>query len=245
MAIRSGKRDVHRRALMFFIISSAGGIILACCGLSLWLILAGVVAGGISAFLHVMILTPKWRNWAYAGVADIHQFQRCAELESLLPPNTVFEEVGLMNAALRQELTLLQERFHDDLPFLDDAEVLQSVHIYEAGLFVHDPSRPFLNISREGITVRQLGFFPWSDISNEHIGVKSTTRGRFRQSYSGTTCFCFAAPGILFEHKLSRLLVGIAELDQILHIQRGRYENDRAGKPVIVPLNSAKPATDL
>lgn len=240
-AIRAGRRDIQRNSRLILTVAGCAGLLLSCFGLSLWTIPICVFCGMVVDVVYSRQIVPKWRIWAYAGVADIHQFQRCAELENLLPRNSVLKNVGRMDADQKARLALLQQRFHEELPFIDDAEVTQAVHIYEGGWLPGDPSRPFINISREGITLRQHGFFPWSAISNEHIGFKSYSRGLFARSSSGAACFCFTGAGILIEIRMSRLAIGLAELDQILYIQRGRYENDRAGLPMTIPLKPQQP----
>ncbi len=245
-AIAAGKQDIQRRAAYIAVGLSAAGIIAACCGLSLWFCAAGIVAGLAGAGYHIANTTPRWRIWAYTGVADIHQFQRCAELADLLPKQSPYKSVGITGPTQDEQLAALQQRFDEDPPFIDDPEVLQISHLYERSMLPRSADRPLITITREGISTRDLGFIPWSDIWNEHIGIKSFSAGYPvlplpLLNRDGGAFLCFSCSRLMFEMPVTRLAIGPAALEQILYIHRGRYESDVAGGERIVPLLPSRP----
>jgi hypothetical protein len=240
-AIRAGKRSISYPSRTILITGAVLGIALPVCGLSIWLFPACAVAGVIAAFLYTIWITPQWRIWAYAGVRDIHQLQRCAELELLLPKQSPMLVTGIMNSEQRATLARLQQRFEEDTPFIDDPDVDQVSRIYGSLLSFADKDKPQITISREGIETAQHGFYAWKDIWNEHVGTKSfvsysSYHRMGRGGRSTADYFCFICPDLQVEIPMSSLDVTSGVLDHMLYIHRGRYEQMQAGQPLVIPL---------
>jgi hypothetical protein len=240
-AIRAGKRSISYPSRAILITATVLGIALPLCGLSIWLFPACVVVGIIAAFLHTIWMTPQWRIWAYAGVRDIHQFQRCAELELLLPKQSPMLMTGIMTSEQRATLARLQHRFEEDTPFIDDPDVDQVSRIYGALLSFADRDKPQITISSEGIETAQHGFYAWKDIRNEHVGTKSfVSRYSYRRMGRGSSStadyFCFICPDLQVEIPVASLDATLGELDHMLYIHRGRYEQILAGHTPTIPL---------
>lgn len=243
-AIQAGKRSITYPSRTILIAGSVMGILLPICGFSIWLLPVCLVAGMIAAFLYTIWMTPQWRIWAYAGVRDIHQFQRCAELELLLPKQSPMLMTGIMNFEQRTMLTRLQQRFAEDTPFIDDPDVDQVSRIYGSLLSFTDKDKPLITISRDGIETAQHGFYAWKDIWNEHVGTKSfISRYSYRRMGRGASStadyFCFICPDLQVEIPVASLGASSGELDHMLYIHRGRYHQMMAGMAPTIPLKQA------
>jgi hypothetical protein len=239
-AIRAGKKDITYPSRAIITICSIAGIALPFCGFSFWLLPLCFMAGIIGSFLYTVWMTPRWRIWAYAGVSDIHQLQRCAELELLLPKQSPLLMTGMMTMEQRATLLRLQKRFEEDTPFIDDPDVDQVSQIYGSLMSFMDSGKPVLTISRKGIDTCQHGFYSWNDIWNEHVGTKSFVSYTYRRlgpgARSGADYFCFICPDLQVEIPVSSLNATSGELDHMLYIHRGRYNQDQTGAPPTVPL---------
>ena len=242
-AISAGKRDITYAVRFILILSVVIAIILPAAGLSIWLLPVCIVFGMVSAFVYTIWMTPRWRIWAYSGVSDIHQFQRCAELDLLLPKQSPFMMTGIMSMEQRGTLIRLQQRFEDDTPFIDDPDVHQVSSIY-GSLLSFDRNTPLIILTRDGIDTHAYGFYPWKDIWNEHVGTKAfAARGAYGYGMRGATSskdyFCFICPALQVEIPMSSLDTTAGELDHMLYIHRGRYTQMMAGMPVAVPISGS------
>jgi len=240
-ALKAGKKDITQGARWFMVSGPFVGIAMAFCGLSYWFILVCIVSGIVCSFVYTIWITPKWRIWAYSGVADIHQFQHCAEMEQLLPLQSPMLMTGIMSFEQRQTLARLQQRFEEDSPFIDDPDVAQVTMIYPSALSILSDSKPLCTISRKGIETRDYGNYDWANIWDEHVGTKQfTSRGNLfnmgLQSSSSDAYFCFTCPDLQVEVPMASLNVDSGELEQILYIHRGRFDLDHAGQAVTVPI---------
>ena len=214
---------------MILIAGPVIGMIL--CWVSAWFILIGLVAGILGSSIYALWITPKWRIWAYSGVEDIHQFQRSAELESLLPKNSFGLPYGIMNNYQLETLQRLMERFEAPTRFVDDPSVPEISNIYPGGLvFASDQDIPQLTITYFGITTPAHGFYGWQDMRDAKVAVKSGHRHLNRVPMATDrveiiflTFFC---PDGFIEIPLAGLNTSIAQLDLLLYVHRGRYEQD-------------------
>ena len=227
-ALAAGKKDISNPARAILIAASLTGILIPAFGFSLWLLPICVLAGMLCSFIYTWLVMPKWRIWAYAGVYDIHQFQRAAELDRLLPRQSSWKKVGIMSRAQRATLSRLQQRFDEDPPFMDDPDVGSVSNVYEREILLYCEHKvPMISISDKGIETRQYGFYPWSDISHEAVATKSLVRSSRRlggERSAGTReAFFFVCPDGHIEIPLSELDITASELDRMLCIHRGRY----------------------
>src|SRR5262249_55282104 len=93
---------------------------------SLWMFPICLGGGIAASIVYTMWWPSKWWIGVYWGVADIHQFQRSAELKKMLPIQSPYKPVGIMSIRQREQLAQLQARFGEDEAFIDDASVQQT-----------------------------------------------------------------------------------------------------------------------
>ena len=164
-------------------------------------------------------------------MADIHHFQRSAELEKMLPVHSLYSRVGFMNSRQRELLAQLQARFNKDEPFIDDPAVEQTSIIYAPSTFgLQSHRKVMLVIDDSGIKVEDQ-FYSWQDIWDERIATTtySTDGGPFGTDFPAGSAesFCFNVSGGKVDISLGLLDVSTAALDIIVNNHRGRYELKR------------------
>ena len=212
---------------------------------SAWPIPIGLIGGPVLSFVYTLLRAPAWRLWAYSGVADIHQFQRSAEIARLLPRQSPMEGYGIMSRQQKQTLARLQERFQQNEAFIDDAHIpAESVLHLLAGAYFFDGPPANITLSNTGINLDGVGFFAWDSIRDERVVDKATTTRRNDSSYyryrGGDTYsepyFTFYTTDSYMAIPLSSYNMSPAQLDILLYMYRGRYETEKqkaAGTPII------------
>ncbi len=231
-ALKAAKNTISLPARAITICASIFGIVLPCCGYTLWLLPISLIIGGLMSLAFTLWRTPKWRIWAYAGVQDIHELQRAAELDKFLPLQSPRKRFGIMNSQQKELLAKLQLRFDENSTFVDDPGV-------ESTSYICDNGELRIAISDIGIEINPGKFFDWTEIQNEGVVTKSESRmysaaGTITRNYD---CFCFATSDTQIEIPMSRFVfntpmdmpmsqlnVSSGQLNHLLYIHRGRYE---------------------
>jgi len=178
-AIRAGKRRVSRPARIIVLLGSVLALALPLGTPASWWWLLLFPGSIVASYLYTQIATPAWRIWAYAGVRDIHQFQRCAELEWLLPRRGYMRPFGIMDVRQRHQLEELQKRFAEEMPFEDDPAVPAQTAIASRRMppFT-EGSKSEIVLSAAGITVVGHALVSWNAVQDAHIGTKERARAR-------------------------------------------------------------------
>jgi hypothetical protein len=99
----------------------------------LWMLLTGIGAGVVLAWLYWSIMITKWRVWAFENVRNVHELKKRATREKLIwGDNNIFEKTEIRNAADRENIDALQAKFKRADVFEDDLDVPEETLIYYA-----------------------------------------------------------------------------------------------------------------
>jgi hypothetical protein len=183
-------------------------------------------AGLMLSVLYAVWATTRWRIWAYQHVADIHQFQRTAELAGLLMRQSHDRPGYLISRAQRARLKALQRRFSGDPLFVDDHTIPADTSVYSKTFFFAS-KQPRITLNESGIQIHPEGFFSWSQISNERIIRVSMSRTSARTgtgvSAGSKEYLRFESAGLRIEIPVSSLMITVWQLDFLLYIYRSRF----------------------
>lgn len=218
-ALRAGRKTIFRSGQIILIACIVIGVILPFVGCSLWYLIIGAVSGIVLSWLHASWATPRWRTWAYAGVADIHQLQRSAELEGLLPRNSFDRPASFLQDGVP---TQLQQRFMEQVPFADDPDIGAEVNVYESALFPSPNRRVQFRLSAAGIKLDEYELYSWNQIWDEMVVFKSF--GGRGSTGSHKPFFTFYCSGGYMAIPLLDYTITPGQLDLLLYIYRGRHE---------------------
>jgi hypothetical protein len=193
-----------------------------------WWDLAFIPLAVLLSSLYAMWATPRWRIWAYENVADIHQFERSAELAGYIAPQSYETIDSFTSFAQKEQLKELQKRFLTEPVFIDDPSIPAETIIC-AKAFFGSSNRPLLILSESGIQVPPDDTFTWDQIINDHVAAVSFSRmsARTGEDISAGTkdFFRFRTPEVPFEFPLSSLAISDWKLDLLLYTYRGRSKN--------------------
>ncbi len=236
-ALEAAERQITRPCYGIMIASTVVGFIAPFLGAHWLFVPSSLVAGVTISITYSRWITPRWRIWAYSGVRDIHQLQRSAELAAILPKQSYMDEYGIMDYEQLVQLRILQQRFteENDL-FQDDASVPPVTEIYEDHLFnVGRDKTAIIIIDKEGITTADYGFFEWSAVCNEQVVFKSFSSDCYGHRHSGTSggkvaYLTFYVTDEYIAYPLTVLDIKPEQLDLLLYIYRGRYNQKRAAR---------------
>jgi hypothetical protein len=197
-----------------------------------WFLL--IPLGMIASSIYTSWAIPRWRIWAYNGVADIHQLQRSAEICGLLPLRSPEKITGIIDIRQRGILEELVQRFNEEYDFIDDPSMPKETHIYPASM-TGAKGDPLMTINSVGIWTQNDGFFGWGQITNERIAhVSSSSRMPGVAGIGATSSrkiLRFEFSDGSFEMPLAMLHIDNWELDLLMYIYRGRFV--RAGRQEI------------
>jgi len=228
-AITRGTRVIERPAIIILASGPVLCVLLMVLNFSWWYLLL-LPAGLLLSFLYTIIVTPRWRIWAYEHVNDIQQFERSAELEGLFGKQSV-ESIGSFLSIRQQEkLKALQASFLSDPVFIDDPSIPAETTIYTSAI-IPAFKKPVMVINEAGIKLDLDEIIEWSQIENDHVASVSyvrTSRTTGGDIPGGTEDFFrFAYPGGRFEIPLSSINIPAWKLDLLLYTYRGRYAKTR------------------
>jgi len=225
-AVRTGLREISQPSKYILWAAFICPIVLILLGSTLWVLLIFPFGAIISA-IYTMWAKTRLRIWAYENVGDIHQLQRSAELAGLLRLRSHESTSGLMSHSQRKKLLSLLERFSEEESFVDDPAFPNETHLFARSAVSPAANRPLLTLNDTGIHVESEGFFEWDSISDERIVRVSYTRQlflpAFRISAGSTALFRFEFPSGRIEIPLPSIRTTIWELDLLLYIYRGRF----------------------
>ena len=207
-----------------------------------WPVPVFLVAGYLVAMFYDLWAIPRWRLWAYSGVWDIHQFQRSAELEGLLPKQSPMRRYGIMNKEQRATLAQLQQRFEQDEPFADNPEVPAVTQIQlRPGAYLVDGPPQQITLSNESLYPEGMPIYSWGDVHDEAVVTKSSGHtndggNSFGRGYASTEAyFSFYTTNSYVAIPLTDYNITLEQLDILLYTYRGRYEQARRDE-VIIPI---------
>jgi len=231
-ALRAAKQTITNPGRYIMVVGNIFSLMLPLCGLTWWILPIGVFLSSFFAITQARWVTPKWRNWAYAGVADIHQLQRSAELEALLPKHSYLNTYGIMENSQKAVLKSLQERFLEDADFMDDPTIAEVSNVYSGALFPFaSEGKPSLIIDCKGIYSSEFEFFAWENIREEAIVIKSfkhSQQGAFGVVGNGNSrrraFLTFYIDDEYIAIPLHQMKEDTTQIDLLLYIHRGRYE---------------------
>ncbi len=209
-AIERGERQITHPCLIIITLLFTSSILLPVLGFSWWCLLL-FPAGILLSFFYNYIATWHWSIWAYQSVNDIHQLQRSAEIAGFLK---------------RGNYERTHPRFSEAVIFIDDSAIPQETQINKNSLFGIS-RKPELTLSDAGIHWHGTSFFPWDEIQNERIAkvgfttidIDASTSFRSSHDY-----FRFKSETEHYEMAISSLRIAAWELDLLLYIYRGRFE---------------------
>ncbi len=210
-ALTRGRRSIAIPALLIFLASIPVTVLLVMY-VSWW----GLVMLAIGEFLSVLYrwnATARWQIRCYEQVADIHQFQRAAELAGLLPRHSHESLTRHTGLSQNPRLARLQQRFLEDPGFVDDPTIPEETSVKYQPVFAFVPIGIIkLTLNSSGIKVGAEPLLAWSDITNERLALVGAT------------------PFLRFEHRggrheieLGSLDIPAWKLDLLLYIYRGRF----------------------
>lgn len=229
-AIREGLKTVSRPAAAIMLVTPVLWVLLMILIPSVWVFLV-LPLGLLFSVVYTAIATPRWRIRAYGQVDDIHQLQRSAELAGLLKLQSHDKGGGLMSRQQKQQLKELQQRFSENVEFVDDTSIPAKTVLNIKKIFTHN-NQPLV-LSNTGIQVQYYGFYSWDKISNERIAHLTSNRVSprtgLRISAGANREFRFEYATNRFAVSLPEMGISVWELDLLLYTYRGRY--NRSNKP--------------
>lgn len=246
-ALKAGKWSIEIPSRIIMMAGIILGIGLPFVLHSAWPIPLGLIGGPVLSFVYTLWRAPAWRLWAYSGVADIHQFQRSAELARLLPRQSPLENYGIMSRQQKQTLAQLQQRFRLAETFIDDVHIPEEIrlHLHTGAYFFNGPPANIV-LNDKGMVLDGMGSFSWGEIRDEQVVDKAFTTRRdddngsyVRYRTGGTSSepyLTFYTTDSYIAIPLSSYNMSPDRLDILLYTYRGRYETEKqkeADKPVI------------
>jgi hypothetical protein len=186
-----------------------------------WWYLLLIPGGILLSSLYNAWATARWRIWAYAYVADIHQLQRTAELAGLLTPQSHENSSWLISGRRKETLRLLQRKFVEEQVFADDSSVPDETIVYaRSGV-------PLIVLNRDGIKLQDASFMSWAQVYDDRIATVSYSRTGYCTgtgvSAGSEKLFRFECNGQRFELAFSSLAIDPWQLDLLLYIYKGRF----------------------
>lgn len=221
-AIEQGEKQIASPSRIILIATVALPVPLMVLAFSFWWLLL-LPCGMFASIVYVAWATPRWQIWAYRNVNDIHQLQRSAELAGLLTRGSHERVSGWLGLRQQEQLRTLQERFKEEVGFIDDPAIPGRTAIYYKSY--RNDDEPALALNSAGIWIGSHGLYDWDVITNERIAVVSYSRRSFAGTNSrpsGHRLFRFEVPDGQFEMPLATLNIEEWELDFLLYIYRGR-----------------------
>ncbi|MBL7719115.1 MAG: hypothetical protein JNL72_09805 [Flavipsychrobacter sp.] len=225
-------QGVKRVILPARLIRSAGWLlclVLLVVSFSWWHLLL-IPLGIVISVLYSVRATTRWRVWAYAHVADIHQFQRTAELCNLLSIRSYDRVPSHLGNVQRERLIALQRRFDEEPVFADDPAYPEETAIYPAGFFGAGEQAKLV-FSEKGIWVDTYGLYTWDEISNERlapIGFRSFNLRWGTYVPAGTQYHLrFDTPHRSIDLPVHSLDTAAWKLDLLLYLYQGRYRRSK------------------
>lgn len=223
-AIAAGRKSIHQPASALIIAGIIAGV-LGWIFLVWWVGLLLVGLGFLAGHIHTQSAAPDWRNWAYANVRDIHQLQRSAELERLLPFHSFDKPYGWMDFSQIQTLNELLVRFSEEEPFEDDHSVPESVTVAFFDQTLQGMGISYLQLNAAGIRLSETSFYAWNEVRGAEVVYKSYSSDRiFYSIESNKPAFGFHCREGYIEIPLEETNVTISELDYLLYVFQGRFD---------------------
>ncbi len=228
-AIRIGEKLIMRPARIIHIASWVLLIVLLLLGFSWWNLLL-IPGGAVLSLIYTTWVTHRWRKWAYKKVVDVHQFQRSAELAGLLMRKSTTRAGWFQSNEQKRRTMELLNRFAEESEFSDDTSVPDDTTLFVETFYPETGDRIILN--SDGISVPPEGFYEWNVVENERVA-----RVSFKRMHPGTglynsagwgNFFRFECPKGRFDMPLLSLNMPAWELDLLLYIYRGRYNQARS-----------------
>ncbi len=133
-----------------------------------------------------------------------------------------------MNARQTATLEQLQERFDEDVHFIDDTAIPDETIVY-ASNFLPGAKIAMFTLSNRGIDMEEGDFFAWNEIRDVHVArVSYATEdiylGGETRSAGGENFFRFRYEDYgLVDIKMSSLAIDAWKLDLLLYTYQGRY----------------------
>lgn len=207
----------------------------ALCGLSMlvnfsWSYLLIVLLGFVVSIIYAIAATTRWRIWAYEQVADIHQFQRSAEIAQLLAKQSYDHKAHFIGPRLQERLAEAQQRFEQDHLFIDDASIPNETPVY-AKTMIGDSNKPGMVLSAKGIEFPGEAVLRWDEIDNERIAQVTYGTLSDRTESSGSAryddLFRFETNGERREIPMAQMDISEWKLDLLCYIYRGRFNGGK------------------